>query len=115
MTTSATDSNPQSDVAAGGHYVHWPYRADIMDGEAWWPESSHPEDSMVIGDGIPGDKKTAELCARCCNIAYEQALEDVTTLLAGKGLDVSKALAALILPNKKLCRADGGNGGAQPE
>ena len=56
---------------------------------------------MVIGDGIPGDKKTAELCARCCNIAYEQALDDVVELLESRGLDVSKALEELIMPNEK--------------
>jgi len=79
---------------------HWPYRAAIMYPEAvtkvWWPESSNEENSMVIGGYIPGDKETAELCARCCNIAYEQALEDVVSLLLKRGLDVSKALNELI-------------------
>ncbi len=70
---------------------YYPYKASILSvnpsGEAtWWPISSNSEDEMVIGDGIPGDKQSAELCARCCRIAYEQALEDVNRLLKEKGI-----------------------------
>lgn len=75
---------------------HWPYRAARMDKgrDVWWPESS-AGDGMVIGDQIPGDEATAELCARCCNVAYKHALEDVLALLKEQGIDVSKALASL--------------------
>lgn len=78
---------------------HYPYKAEIMDPESknpiWWPVSSHQEDDMVIGDGIPGDQKSAELCARCCNIAYGQALDDVRALFLEKGMDFSRALQTL--------------------
>jgi hypothetical protein len=72
------------------------YKADILFPEqkekVWWPVSSDENDNMVIGDGIPGDKKTAELCARCCNIAYGQALEDIEQYFLSKGIDISKLL-----------------------
>jgi len=64
--------------------------------EVWWPESSYKEDSMVIGDGIPGDKESAELCARCCNIAYTQALHDIRRLFKEHGIDVSTFVSELI-------------------
>ncbi len=66
--------------------------------ETWWPESSFESDRMVIGSGIPGDKQSAELCARCCNIGYTQALEDVVNLFKENGIEVAALVAKLLMP-----------------
>jgi len=79
---------------------HWPYRAAIMcpndQRVVWWPESSYESDTMVIGDRIPGDQKTAELCARCCNIAYRHALDDIQALFKQHGMDASALIMELV-------------------
>lgn len=77
---------------------HYPYKADLMreDDCIWWPVSSNIENNMVIGDGIPGDIKSAELCARCCNIAYKHGIKDAIDILSESGIDVSKILNKLI-------------------
>ena len=77
---------------------HYPYKAEEMEGRpgVWWPVCSNPDDDMVIGDGIPGDKESAELCARCCNIAYDQAISDVKKRLKTIGLNANALLDSLL-------------------
>lgn len=76
-----------------------PYKVGILhenNGRViYWPVNSRSDDEMVIGDQIPGDKKTAEICARCCNIAYRQALEDVEELLKNCHIDGKTLLESL--------------------
>lgn len=78
---------------------HYPYKAEIgwqsSGKDIWWPVSSNPDDNMVIGDQIPGDKQSAELCARCCNIAYRHAMEDVLALFKESGMNIEKFLKKL--------------------
>jgi hypothetical protein len=63
----------------------YPFKAEICDSrpdtEFWWPVSSSPEDEMIVGDAVPGDKVSAEFAARCCNIVYVTAVEEVLALI----------------------------------
>lgn len=90
---------------------HYPYKVEKLrtkdDGtDVWWPVSSNAEDPMVIGDGIPGDKKSAELMARCCNIAYKQALEDVKGRLLAIGVDASELIRLTTGPTARVYGAN---------
>ncbi len=73
----------------------YPYKEKLMDEKIWWPESSR-DDRMVIGDGIPGDRESARLCARCCNIAYKQAIEDFAILLRERDIYPDKMIKILL-------------------
>jgi hypothetical protein len=76
-----------------------PYKVGILHRDVnktiYWPTNSREGNKMVIGDGIPGDEDTAALCARCCNIAYGQALDDVEELLRESGIDGTRLLKKL--------------------
>ena len=75
------------------HSTRYPYKvverfSTSAIASTYWPASSDEHDNTVIGDGNPGDRKSAELCVRCCNIAYRHAIEDVVAKLAEMGVDI---------------------------
>ena len=59
----------------------YPIKVGKMDKTTWWPITSNRSDSMIVGDGIPGDKQTTEFAVRCCNIVYEQAVDETLAQL----------------------------------
>lgn len=70
MTTSATDSNPQTGVPAGGHYVHRPVRQYCLYCDC---PSASDEEWETIPEGEGG-----HLCWGECRISAEDALERVS-------------------------------------
>ncbi len=50
----------------------------------YWPVTSNRSDNIIVGDGIlggegsPDNKPIMEFTARCCNIVYEYALDDMS-------------------------------------
>lgn len=84
---------------------HYPYTTEILykkedrqDNlpDCWRAVSSNEDDSSVLMDGISGDKKDAEMSARSCNIAYEQAIVDVKSLFNKNGMNADLLLDSLI-------------------
>ena len=70
MTTSATDSNPQTGVPAGGHYVHRPVLQYCLYCDC--PLASDEEwETIPEGEG-------GHLCWGECRISAEEALKRVS-------------------------------------
>jgi hypothetical protein len=87
----------------------YPFKAEILrtekGKEIWWTVSSDPDDDMLAGDRIPGDKAAAEYAARCCNMAYHAGIVDAVDLINKKSLvdiNVKKIAGKLIKKWKRF-------------